>query len=147
MNARAAVLLAMLSAPAGPAAAQDAGLADPLRRHAQCADAGGDSAVCAGILAGHRLDIAEDLRGLTACRAALAAGLEAQAAALAARLRALGAGPTATGLRAGADRTAARFCSAPSGRPAGHAARCALMRAHLEVCHLRRALIETEHET
>ena len=148
MIVRASALVALLSFPA----AGEETLPEPLRAHAECAAAGRESAGCAEILTGYCLEGANDLRELTACRAALAKRMEDEAVRLAARLGDLGEEARAAALIAGAERVVAEFCAGLVGRAAttgstDHDARCALMRAHVEVYHLRRALVETEHET
>ncbi|MEM9779410.1 MAG: hypothetical protein AAF813_05805 [Pseudomonadota bacterium] len=124
---------------------------DAVARHGACAAQAESSQTCVEILNAHCLEVARNARDLTGCRSAVTDALEVRADALVDQLDAQGARPMAIALTDGAARAVSEFCAALAGRMATPGApqdiRCALMRAHVLVYHLTRALDDLDRET
>ncbi|MEO1276971.1 MAG: hypothetical protein AAFV96_16875 [Pseudomonadota bacterium] len=120
---------------------------DLIAAHGACAEAGRDSAACSEIITLHCLDTTWNLRTLTACRAGMARALETEAERLTEVLARQGERARAVEIARGADRVTEEACATLAGRMASprsedHDIRCALLRAHVTVYHLRRRLAE-----
>ncbi|MEM9640324.1 MAG: hypothetical protein AAGA19_02385 [Pseudomonadota bacterium] len=122
-----------------------------LARHAECVARADSSTTCVEILNTYCLETAGHARDLARCRVAVTDALEHRANALIERLEVLGARPMAIALSDGAERAVSGFCAALAGRMPSDGPpqdiRCALMRAHVLVYHLSRALSDLDHKT